>query len=99
MRARRTDANQTEIVRALRALGLTVEVLSHVGDGVADLCVRCPPGPAWWVEVKDGSKPPSARVLTDDEYKFSRRWDGWYVVVESVEEAIAFGRGLRKISK
>lgn len=97
MRARRTDANQTDIVDAMRKAGATVEVLSHVGDGVADLCVRVAGSPGWWVEVKDGAKAPSARRLTDDEIAFAGRWDGYYVIIESVDEALAFVSGLREV--
>ena len=38
-RARKVDANQREIVAALRAAGCSVEVLSDVGRGVPDLLV------------------------------------------------------------
>lgn len=43
------------------------------------------------VEVKDGSKPPSARRLTPDEEKFRMNWKGGYKIVEDlagVEETV-----------
>ena len=37
------------------------------------------------VEVKDGSKPPSARKLTPDEAKFRHAWKGGYRLVENLD--------------
>jgi hypothetical protein len=87
-RARRVDANQAQIVAALRAAGCTVEVLSDVGRGVPDLLVGIR-GRNLLVEVKDGSLPPSRRRLTDDELAWHARWRGAVVVVHDVHEAIA----------
>jgi hypothetical protein len=36
------------------------------------------------VEVKDGSKPPSARKLTPDEERFRMNWRGGYKIVEDL---------------
>ena len=38
-RAARTDSNHEEIVKALRAVGATVQSLAGVGHGVPDLLV------------------------------------------------------------
>jgi hypothetical protein len=38
--------------------------------------------------VKDGSKPPSARKLTEDQVKWHAEWRGQVAVVENVEQAI-----------
>ena len=62
--ARRTDANLTDIVKAYRQLGACV----HVTNGAWDLTVSYA-GITDLVEVKDGSKPPSARKLTPAESK------------------------------
>lgn len=71
----RVDANQGEIVAAARAVGAEVQHLHSVGSGCPDLLVAFR-GQWYVVEVKDGSKPPSARKLTDKERdwhdKFSR---------------------------
>ncbi len=87
-RAHRTDANQQEIVRALRQIGASVAVTSAVGDGFVDLVVGYR-GKNILLELKDGSKPPSAQKLTTDEQAFFATWRGFAVVVRSVEEAIA----------
>lgn len=87
-RAARTDRNQPEIVAALRKRGCTVLCLHAVGKGCPDLLVGHN-GLNFLLEIKDGSKPPSARKLTPDEAVFFEEWRGQAVVVASVEEAIA----------
>lgn len=42
------------------------------------------------MEVKDGSKPPSARKLTDDEAVWFGSWKGEAYVVETPEQAIEY---------
>lgn len=81
------DVNQPEIVAALRKAGCSVELLHRVGGGCPDLlCGRA--GVNHLLEVKDGEKPPSARILTGDEKCWHRNWCGRVVIVESVEEAL-----------
>lgn len=89
-RARRVDANQAEIVKALRSAGRFVEVLSDVGRGVPDLLVSWS-GKCLLLEVKV----PGAK-LTPDELEWHRKWLGPSVaVVRSVGEALeATGVGL-----
>lgn len=41
------------------------------------------------MEVKDGSKPPSARKLTPDEARWHAQWKGPVFVVNNVSEALA----------
>ena len=80
--AARTDANQAEIVEALRAAGAVVEVTSRVGQGFADLVVG-KHGRVWFMEVKtDKGK------LTEAEREFMDRWHDNYVIVRTPEEAI-----------
>ena len=87
--APKVDANQDEIVRALRGVGCSVALLHGVGKGVPDLLVGRD-RQTMLIEVKDGSKPPSARRLTPDQVEW---WDTWRgampIVVTSVEEALA----------
>ena len=87
MRAARVDANQPGIVRALRAVGASVQSLSAVGDGVPDLLVGFR-ATNYLLEVKDGTKVPSARKLTDDQEKWHAAWRGQKQVVQTVHEAL-----------
>lgn len=87
-RAAKVDANHAEVVKALRQIGCSVASLASVGAGVPDLAVGYR-GVNFLLEVKDGSKVPSARKLTDDEAAFMAAWRGQYAVVTSAEQAIA----------
>ncbi len=92
-RLARADRNQAEIVDALRAVGATVQVLSNVGDGCPDLLVGFR-GLNLLLEVKDGSLPPSHRLLTPAQVDWHMRWTGHVAVVASVEMALrAIGVG------
>lgn len=86
--ARRTDDNQTEVIKALRAIGCTVQSLSGVGEGCPDLLVGRN-GINYVLEVKDGSKPPSDQSLTTKEAIWHNEWKGQKAVVASVREALA----------
>ncbi len=87
--ARRVDDNHAAIVSALRAVGCAVQSLAAVGKGCPDLVVGRR-GQTFLLEVKDGSKPPSARKLTPDEEEWHRVWCGVPVAtVKSVVEALA----------
>ena len=85
--AARVDANQSEIVEALRQIGATVQPLHQVGKGCPDLLVGFR-GVNILLEVKDGNKPPSARKLTEAEYAWHVDWRGQVAIVNSIEEAI-----------
>jgi hypothetical protein len=94
----RIDSNQPAIVKALRAVGASVQSLADMGRGVPDLLVGWH-GVNWLMEVKDGAKPPSARRLTPDEQQWHEHWRGQVVVVESTDDALAelsFHLGQRK---
>jgi Holliday junction resolvase len=86
-RAAKVDANQPEIVQALRDAGWSVAVMSAVGQGFPDLVIGRD-GVNVLVEVKDGSKPPSAQKLTPDQVEFHAAWNGRIEVVNSVESAL-----------
>jgi len=87
-RAARVDENQGLIVKALRACGATVRIITQ-GDGIPDLLVGYR-GHTILMEVKDGNKPPSARQLTTAEQIFFDQWTGGKLfIVNSVEEALA----------
>ena len=86
-RAARVDENQGLIVKALRACGATVRIITQ-GDGIPDLLVGYR-GHTILMEVKDGNKPPSARQLTSAEQIFFDQWTGGKLfIVNSVEEAL-----------
>jgi hypothetical protein len=87
-RAAKVDANQKEIVEALRSIGATVQHLHAVAQGCPDLLVGRQ-GVNYLLEIKDGAKPPSGRKLTSDQVVWHSLWQGAAVVVKSVDEAIA----------
>lgn len=74
-RAAKIDANQTQVIEALRAAGATVQSLAAVGEGVPDLLVGFQ-GKTLLMEVKDGRKPPSQRQLTDKQLTWHGEWRG-----------------------
>jgi hypothetical protein len=86
-RAAKVDANQADIVAALRKIGASVQPLHSVGQGCPDLLVGWR-GMNTILEIKDGRKPPSARKLTDDQVIWHEGWRGQVAVVETVEQAI-----------
>jgi len=88
MRKAKVDANQREIVAVLRGAGATVELLHAVGKGCPDLCVGYR-GQNYLMEIKDGSKPPSAQKLTPQQELWHRDWRGQSVIVNSPEAALA----------
>lgn len=88
MRAAKIDANQEQIVMALRVVGATVQSLAGVGKGVPDLLVGYQ-GETYLIEVKDGDKVPSARSLTIDQEDWHGKWTGGTLrVANNVEEAL-----------
>ena len=87
-RAAKIDANQPEIVQALRKAGATVTPAHAAGDGFPDLVVGYR-GENFLLEVKDGSKPPSARKLTAPQEVWHAAWRGQKAIVETVAEALA----------
>lgn len=65
--AKRVDGNHAHVRDGIRAAGYPVLDLSGCGDGVPDLAVMIAPCKSVLLEVKDGSKVPSAQKLTDAE--------------------------------
>lgn len=87
--AAKADANQPEIVAALRQAGF---VVWHIKWPV-DLLVGC--GSAWLpMEIKDGQKPPSARKLTEDQELFLATGGGPISVVTDAEGAVRAARAI-----
>lgn len=87
-RAANIDANQPEIVDALRKAGASVAHLHGVGMGCPDILVGFR-GANILMEIKDGSKVPSARKLNAMQAEWHKLWQGQACVVNSAEEALA----------
>lgn len=88
--ARNVDANQSEVVDAMRRMGAFVQHLHTVGHGCPDLLVGYR-GVWILVEVKDGAKVQSKRQLNalEEEWIACARSKRLPVhVVKSVTEAI-----------
>lgn len=81
-RRARVDANHTEIVRTLRALGWSVHDTSRVGGGYPDLtCAKA--GVTVLVEVKAAKG-----KLTPDQEMFLATWPGPVWIVRSADDVI-----------
>lgn len=88
--SKRTDGNHSEIVTGLRAVGAFVQSIASVGRGCPD--VICAYRGRWYVaELKDGSKPPSHRRLTEAEKVWHEQvGDRAPIYIwESLDEALA----------
>lgn len=96
MRVRaRKDANHKELFNVFKDLGASVIDLSQLGSGIPDLLVVT--GKRYClVEVKDGSKPPSAQKLTKDEEIFHSTFNGDVRVINSVAGAVGLINEMRK---
>ena len=87
-RAAKIDANQSAIVDALRKCGAFVQSLAAVGNGCPDLLIGYR-GRTILLEVKDGSKVPSAQKLTPDQLNWHGGWNGsTLAVVNDIEGAL-----------
>lgn len=83
---RKTDANQAEIVEALRKVGCCVEDMSSYGGGVPDLLVWSPFRKATLLfEVKN---PKAKGKLNKLQQEWHTKWRGQVCVVMSVDEAL-----------
>lgn len=88
-RAARVDANQPQIVEALRKVGATVLITSQLKNAF-DILVGYK-GNLFIMEIKDGTKPPSQRRLTDGEIKCKtdfNRVGVTYHISNSIDEAL-----------
>ena len=85
-RAARRDHGEQDIIKAMRACGAYVKVIND--EGTFDLLCWYN-GRTLLLEIKDGTKPPSARRLTDAEQKFHDEWPGDNLyILNSVQEAL-----------
>jgi len=86
MKAAKIDANQEQVVTALRAAGASVQSLAGIGKGVPDLLVGYK-GQTLLMEVKDGFKPPSKRSLNEDQLRWHGSWKGGALAVVDCPDA------------
>jgi hypothetical protein len=86
-RRAKVDANQPEIVRALREAGASILHLHQLGQGAPDLLIGFR-GHNILMEIKDPTQKPSQRKLTEDEIEFHNSWAGFVKVVETAHEAL-----------
>lgn len=79
----RVDKNQQEIVKGLRGIGASVEILSAVGKGCPDIVVGFRDA-NYLLEIKtaDGT-------LTPDQIVWHNAWNGHKAVVRTLQEAYA----------
>lgn len=82
MRFAKVDLNQSEIVDALRKVGVSVQSLASIGKGCPDL-VAAKGAMTWMIEVK-GPK----GTLTPDQVKFIDAWAGHVHIVRTVDDAL-----------
>ena len=88
MRAAKIDANQMQIVQALRSAGATVQSLASVGKGVPDLLIGFQ-GKTVLLEIKDGAKVQSKQKLTPDQIDWHANWrGGTLATVDSIDAAL-----------
>lgn len=84
----KTDANQSEIIKGLTALGYTVITLSGVGGGCPDICVggrnRMGVRTNWLLEIKV----PRTGKKTKDQNVFFSLWGGQAAIVRSLEDCV-----------
>jgi hypothetical protein len=81
-RAAKVDANQDQIVSALRAAGASVQSLAAIGKGCPDLMVARA-GSVWLMEVKHGKGKPN-----DLQTKWHIAWNAPVHVVYGPEDAL-----------
>ena len=86
-RAAKSDANQPEIVKALRKSGWYVLIISQLKN-CCDLMIS-KNGRTIAVEVKDGAKPKAAQKLSEGETKFMTQWQGEYKIIASLDDVEA----------
>ncbi len=86
----KVDANQAEIVKALRSVGCSVQSLATVGRGCPDIVVGFR-GRNWLFEIKVGKA-----KLTPDEIEWADTWRGQLATIRSFDEALTVIQDKRK---
>lgn len=86
-RAAKIDINQPEIVKHLRKVGATVEILSAVGKGCPDIMVGFR-GVNYLMEIKSTLAKKKDNGLTEDQVEWHSTWAGKVYIVRSIAEAL-----------
>ncbi len=86
--ASNVDRNHARIGQALRKVTWVKDMRMHGGVGYDFLARHVGYGGPVFIEVKDPSKPPSARKLTDSEEEMLSVFGGFYFVVLTEEDAL-----------
>jgi hypothetical protein len=84
-RASRKDSNHTEIVNHFKLNGFSVHDVKILKN-CCDIYIS-KGGMTVAIEIKDGSKCPSQRKLSEGEIKFKEYWQGEYRLIESIHDA------------
>lgn len=84
---KKIDANQPDIVAALRKAGASVQHLHTLGKGCFDLLVGFRQR-NFVIEIKNPAQPPSKRRLTPDEQVWAEGWQGQKAVISTIDEAL-----------
>lgn len=93
--AKKVDKNQSEIVKAFKALGASVFDASHIGGGFPDLVIGYRHTTVL-VEIKSSEK----AAFTDPQLKFMENWKGSSVSrINDVDGAITLLKFLDTIGK
>ena len=83
MPPKRVDANQPEIVAALRHAGCSVQHLHEIGRGCGDILVGYR-GRNYCLEIKSAKG-----KLTPAEAEWHRDWQGHIAIIRTIREALA----------
>jgi len=93
IRAAKKDANHNEIDAVFKSLGYRTMDLSQLKNACDMLAEKG--NKVWLVEIKDGSKAPSQRKLTEGEKKFAEKWNGIWIKIESVDDVICLDKAIK----
>lgn len=80
----RKDDSHKELSKAAERMGCSVADLSALGGGIGDALWGYG-GLSILVEYKTGSKPPSARKLTEAQKAFHMNWKGGIRIVKDLD--------------
>jgi len=86
--ASNVDGNHSAIGKALRAVTVAKDMRQHGGVGYDFLARHRKTGAPVFIEVKDPSKPPSKRELTESEEWMKIFFPESFVVVLTEEDAL-----------